>query len=494
MNLTTQGRLENPIIHQRYRNLPAGMFVETDPSPAPAPELIELNLALLEEYGVDSAWFQTSDGLSVLAGQTTHPVNKPIAMAYSGHQFGQWVPSLGDGRAHMLGQMVTRNNISIDVQLKGSGQTQFSRRGDGRATLGSVLREYLISEAMAGLGIPSTRSLAVITTGEPVFRERAFPGAILARTASSHLRVGSFQYANTNLGSTAVKTLADFMISHHYPELAKASAPYLALLDAVTERQARLIAQWMLVGFIHGVMNTDNMSIAGETIDFGPCAFIDEFHPEKVFSSIDYDGRYALDQQPSIAYWNLARFAETLLPLLDIDKTNAIAMAEERLALFVPRFKDAFYEGMHRKLGLGARNAGTDKFIDTTLSALAEHTIDYTVFFTRLTRIASGEPDETLAPFFAHRSQAEEWIGQWRQLAPTGQDRHISMRQTNPVVIARNHRVEQAIAAATENGDYIPFRRLCTILAKPFDVSPADSEYETPPLPEERVRETFCGT
>jgi uncharacterized protein YdiU (UPF0061 family) len=487
----------NPIAGQRYRALPAGMFFDADPSPVQAPTLIELNRGLLEEFAVDSAWYESELGIATLAGNVVNRANPPIALAYSGHQFGHWVPLLGDGRAHMLGQISVQEGRAVDVQLKGSGRTHYSRGGDGRATLGSVLREYLISEAMAGLRIPTTRSLAIIGTGENVDRERTLPGAILARTASSHLRVGSFQHASVNLGEAAVKALADHVIGHHFTELENGSAPYAELLGAVVERQAALIARWMLVGFIHGVMNTDNMSIVGETIDYGPCAFIDEFDPRKVFSSIDRNGRYAWNQQPAIAHWNVTRFAEALLPILDSTEAKAIAIAEEQLALFGPRFQDSFSRGMQAKLGIRGSSAETNAFADATLAMLADNSIDFTVFFDRLTRGAGasdGTADDALIELFADRVKAIEWIAQWRHLESGDTELRSEMRRANPVLIARNHRVEQAIAAAQDRGDFAPFRQLCRALADPFEPTPEDLEFATPPRPEQRVTQTFCGT
>ena len=305
MNTNSSALAGNPIRFQYYRELPADMFAESRPAPTSAPTMLAINQGLLDQLGIDSTWFSSEAGLSILSGNSIDETNHPIAMAYSGHQFGHWSPVLGDGRAHMLGQVKTARDEYLDLQLKGSGRTKFSRGGDGLATLGSVIREYLLSEAMAGLGIPTTRSIAMLATGDRIAREQLNPGAILLRSAESHLRVGSFHDAYANLGKSGVKALADFTIARHYPELAEAPEKYLELLSAIGERQASLIAEWMLVGFIHGVMNTDNMSIVGDTIDFGPCAFMDEYNPDKVFSSIDEQGRYAWDQQPMIGCWNL---------------------------------------------------------------------------------------------------------------------------------------------------------------------------------------------
>lgn len=491
--MTSSDSIRNPIAANDYKDLPHRMFVASEPSPTTAAALVKLNTGLLDEFDIDRTWFESAAGLSILSGNKVNADNPPIALAYSGHQFGYFVPLLGDGRAHMLGQIAT-NTALIDVQLKGSGRTAFSRGGDGRATLASVLREYLVSEAMAALCIPATRSLAVISTGETVRRERPFPGAILVRTATSHIRVGSFQHAANNIGAEAVKSLADFVIRRNYPNLQHEADPYVALLGVVAERQAKLIAQWMLVGFIHGVMNTDNMSIAGETIDFGPCAFIDEFNPQKVFSSIDQNGRYGWDKQPAIGGWNLTRFAETLLPLFDARQEIAISIAEEQLARFTPAFENTFYDGLRNKLGL---NCGIDdgiRFSDATLAALAKDAIDFTVFFTALTRVALGQPEKLVTDLFRNANDAGAWIENWHAYSSSEAATLSAMQAANPVVIARNHRVEHALDAAVDNNDLAPFLELSRVLAKPFDLATGDAEFELPPAHSERVTQTFCGT
>ncbi len=480
------------IISQDYRELPGEMFEESRPAPSPSPNMIQLNSGLLGELGVDTDWFNSDQGLAVLAGNDPDELTSPIALAYGGHQFGQWVPRLGDGRAHMLGQLISRES-RIDVQLKGSGRTGFSRGGDGRATLGSVIREYIVSEAMAALGIPTTRSLAVITTGEPVMRERAHPGAILVRTATSHIRVGSFQYA-AGVGTETVSELANFMIMKHFPDSMDAKNRYQAFLDNVVERQALLVAQWMLAGFIHGVMNTDNTSIVGETIDYGPCAFMDEFHPHKVFSSIDRFGRYAWDQQPAIAHWNLSRFAQTLMPLLHKSPDAAAELADEALDAFAPRFQQAFKEGVSCKLGISASAKGSQEFVQKTFQALADGAIDFTVFFDLLTRVAAGESEDIFLQLFNVRIEGTSWLKEWRVLRETDAVDWAVMRRSNPALIARNHRVEQAIAAAVERQDFAPFRQLCSALRTPFDVASKDAPLQVPPKVSERVTETFCGT
>ena len=519
MNTNPSATIDNPICFQHYRDLPAEMFAESMPAPSAAPSLIELNTNLLDQLGIDSSWFGSQQALSVLSGNSINEANHPIAMAYSGHQFGNWSAVLGDGRAHMLGQVKTAEGRYIDLQLKGSGRTQFSRGGDGRATLGSVIREYLLSEAMAGLGISTTRSIAMLTTGDSVAREQLNPGAILVRSAESHLRVGSFQFARSQSIQTqsiqaesiqaqsiqedsaqppatidGVKALADFTIVRHFPELEQSSSKYLDLLSAVGKRQASLIAEWMLVGFIHGVMNTDNVSITGETIDFGPCAFMDEYNPQKVFSSIDVQGRYAWDQQPTIGQWNLTRLAETLLPLFDDNEEKSVEMAQQRLAEFIPQFQQSFQAGLMRKFGFTEGSDQTRQLTTEMLAAMEADGVDFTVFFNNLTRVAQGEPEPVVINLFSDAEVASSLIEQWQALRAKDSDSLLSMRQANPAVIARNHQVQFAIDAAVEDNDFLPFKRLCRVLANPYQIDPADHELMAPPKSEQRVTRTFCGT
>jgi len=483
----------NPISLNSYRTLPKQMFSNDIPVATRKPQLLVLNNELLREYEVADIWFRNSEGLGILSGNACNSDNQPIAMAYVGHQFGHRAPMLGDGRAHMLGQMHTAQG-NVDVQLKGSGPTTYSRGGDGRATLASVLREYIVSEAMAGLGIPTTRSLAAFATGDTVYRERPEPGGILARTAQSHIRVGSFQYAAEQPGNDAVRALADYMIEQHFPQAATAENRYAGLLLTIAELQAKLVAQWMLVGFIHGVMNTDNMSIVGETIDFGPCAFMDEFNAEKVFSSIDQHGRYALANQPGIGLWNLTRLAETLLPVLSSDSDTAVKTAEAQLEQFMPVFQATFYDGLRAKLGLEDPSPVAKEFADKTLTFLGEHAIDMTVFFDTLTRVADGESEQTVLELPDDQASAKEWLTQWQSLRAHDADTTQKMRLANPAVIARNHRVEEALLAATTRDDLAPLFRLTEALQSPYQCSPQNTELQTPPLPEERVTATFCGT
>jgi uncharacterized protein YdiU (UPF0061 family) len=504
MNTNRTAIGENPICFQHYRDLPREMFAESIPVPTASPSLIELNKNLLKQLGIDASWFNSEQALSILSGNSINDDNRPIALAYSGHQFGHWSPTLGDGRAHMLGQVKTAEGKYLDFQLKGSGRTPFSRRGDGRATLGSVIREYLLSEAMAGLGISTTRSIAMLATGDSVAREQLNPGAILVRSAQSHLRVGSFQFANAQAANTrsfqsqpvtsGVKALADFTIAKHFPELEQSTSKYLDLLSAVGKRQAELIAEWMLVGFIHGVMNTDNVSIVGETIDFGPCAFMDEFSPKKVFSSIDTQGRYAWDQQPAIAQWNLTRLAETLLSLFDEDQEKSIELAQQCLSEFMPQFQKAYQSGLTQKFGFPDSNEQTKQLTSEFLAAMARNGVDFTVFFSSLTQVAEGESDQVVINLFEDSDVVTALIKQWQELRAKDNETLSSMRQANPAVIARNHQVQFAIDAAVENNDFLPFRRLCRVLANPYQIDPADEELMTPPKFEERVTQTFCGT
>ncbi|MFT5599183.1 MAG: hypothetical protein ACI823_002267 [Chitinophagales bacterium] len=509
MNTNPSATIDNPICFQHYRDLPAEMFAESTPAPSAAPSLIELNTNLLDQLGIDSSWFGSQQALSLLSGNSINEANRPIALAYSGHQFGNWSAVLGDGRAHMLGQVKTAEGQYFDLQLKGSGRTHFSRGGDGRATLGSVIREYLLSEAMAGLGISTTRSIAMLTTGDSVAREQLNPGAILVRSAESHLRVGSFQFARSQFiqaqsaqpqsteppaMTDGVKALADFTIARHFPELEQSSSKYLDLLSAVGKRQASLIAEWMLVGFIHGVMNTDNVSIIGETIDFGPCAFMDEYNPQKVFSSIDAQGRYAWDQQPTIGQWNLTRLAETLLPLFDDNEEKSIEMAQQRLADFIPQFQQSFQAGLMRKFGFTEGSDQTRQLTTEMLAAMEADGVDFTVFFNNLTRVAQGEPEPVVINLFNDAEVASSLIEQWQALRAKDSDSLLSMRQANPAVIARNHQVQLAIDAAVEDNDFLPFKRLCRVLANPYQIDPADHELMAPPKSEQRVTRTFCGT
>jgi uncharacterized protein YdiU (UPF0061 family) len=490
-----------------YRALPPEFFTSAPPSPAPEPRWVVFNEGLAAELGLpkDAA---NQDLLALLAGGAPAEGRENIALAYSGHQFGQWNPLLGDGRAAMVGEIKAPDGVTYDVHLKGSGPTRFARRGDGRATLSAMLREYIVSEAMAGLKIPTTRALSVVTTGAPVYRETPQKGAVLARVAKSHVRVGTFEYAAAMDGSRGegpklTRALADYCIARHFPEFSGAKDAYIAFYAAVVTRQARLVAQWMQVGFIHGVMNTDNMSIAGETIDFGPCAFMDSYNRRQVFSSIDAAGRYAFNRQAPIASWNLARLAEALMPLFDADDATALRRARETLEGFQPAYVAALGQGLERKLGLKPRDPGSEALIARMWRLLETSKADYTLFFRRLTQLAAGANEPGFMDLFVDAAEAREeavhFIADWRALT-AGEDfpaRLALMRAANPIVIARNHRVEQALANAND-GDLAPLLRLCAALKTPFEepAPPAkpEDDLEAPPRAEERVLETFCGT
>ncbi|KQP44711.1 protein adenylyltransferase SelO [Methylobacterium sp. Leaf106] len=482
-----------------YVRLPVRFFVRRAPTPVAAPCLIRLNRALAANLGMDPDWLAGPDGVGMLAGNSVPEGADPIAMAYAGHQFGNFVPQLGDGRAVLFGEVVDRDGQRRDIQLKGAGPTPFSRRGDGRAALGPVLREYLVSEAMAALGIPTTRALAAVATGELVVRETRLPGAVLARVAASHIRVGTFQYFAARGDAEAVRALADHALARHYPEASSAEHPYRALLDGVVARQADLVAAWLLVGFVHGVMNTDNMSVVGETIDYGPCAFLDTYDPRRSFSSIDAHGRYAYGQQPGIALWNLTRLAEALLPLLAEDEGEGINAAEAALAGFSPRFEKAYHDGLAHKLGLSADRDGTVALADDLLARMAKNQADFTLTFRRLCDAAERpEADVGVRDLFVDPTEYDAWAVRWRKLLAEGGRNPAAtaaaMRAVNPVFIPRNHHVEAMIAAAVERGDFGPFEELLAVLSRPYDDQPAHARYAEAPEGGGAEYRTFCGT
>jgi serine/tyrosine/threonine adenylyltransferase len=482
-----------------YAALPANFFARVAPTPVASPRLIKLNRPLALHLGLDPDMLETPEGAEILSGKTLPAGADPIAMAYAGHQFGHFVPQLGDGRAILLGEVVDHDGIRRDIQLKGSGPTPFSRRGDGRAALGPVLREYVVSEAMAALGIPTTRSLAAVITGEQVMRETALPGAVLTRVAASHIRVGTFQYFAVRGDVEALRRLADHVIARHYPELLSSERPYQGLLQAVITRQAKLVARWLLVGFIHGVMNTDNSSISGETIDYGPCAFMDSYDPAQVYSSIDELGRYAYANQPRIALWNLTRFAECLLPLFSDDKDKAVEEAQTLLLAFGEEFNVAYRAGLRAKLGLFTEQEDDQALAQALLDEMAKGAADFTLTFRRLSE-AAGDPesDQEVGRLFTEHEAYDAWAERWRQRIgqepQSPAERQAAMRAVNPAFIPRNHRVEAVIKAAVDSGDYGPFEELLTVLAKPYQDQPEFAAYAEPPLPEERVCQTFCGT
>ncbi len=467
-----------------YARLPERFFARLPATPVAAPRLLKLNAALAAELGLDPAELASPAGVSALGGNAVPEGAEPIAQAYAGHQFGGFSPQLGDGRAILLGEVIRPDGARRDIQLKGSGPTPWSRRGDGRAGLGPVLREYLISEAMAALGIPTTRSLAVVATGETVYRETPVPGAVLTRIAASHIRVGTFQYFAARGDDEAVSILAEYARARHHPA---ADGP-LGLLRAVVAAQADLIARWMLVGFIHGVMNTDNTTISGETIDYGPCAFMDSYDPAMVLSSIDYGGRYAYANQPKMAHWNLCRLAEALLSILPGDEAAQMEAAQAALAEFAPAFHAAYLGGFSDKLGLPVRD---DELTQELLRVMAEQGADFTLTFRGLCDMAEG--DDAVRIQFADPAGFDAWALRWRA-ALAGTAPSVAMRARNPAFIPRNHMVEEAIAAAVERDDLAPFERLVDVLARPFEDQPDAPRHAQPPRAEERVLATFCGT
>ncbi|AQS88643.1 hypothetical protein AA101099_2432 [Neoasaia chiangmaiensis NBRC 101099] len=467
-----------------YAALPQHFSAPAVLQPVKAPRLVKLNTALARSLGLDPIWLSGPEGVAFLAGNRFPDGINPVATAYAGHQFGHLVPQLGDGRALLLGDGVDERGKPFEIQMKGAGRTPFSRRGDGRAALGPVLREYLVSEAMAAFGVPTTRALAAVSTGETVVRATLQPGAILTRVASSHIRVGTFQFFALRGDDDAIRQLADFALERHYPELIGRPDRYLAFFDAVVSAQAELIAHWMSLGFIHGVMNTDNMTVSGETIDYGPCAFLDEYDPRKVFSSIDQGGRYAYDNQPRIAQWNLARLAETLLPLMDGDADVAVGKAQEILMAFPTRYGHAYDRHFRAKLGLRAEREEDHALIVDWLTLLAAEKADFTLSFRQL---SEGALAHDAMPGFG------SWHARWRDRVAREDSMdaaQAAMRFVNPVVIPRNHRIEAVISAA-ETGDFGPFEAMLAAVTHPFD---DDAAHASPPRPEERVWETFCGT
>src|SRR4051812_2508445 len=481
-----------------YARLPEAFYERVKPAKAAAPRLLRMNDALACQLRIDPAFLRSPAGLAVLSGNDIAPGSEPLAQAYAGHQFGSFVPQLGDGRAILLGEVVDVEGKRFDLQLKGSGRTRFSRRGDGRAALGPVIREYIVSEAMAALRITTTRSLAAVLTGESVMRERMLPGGVLTRVASSHLRVGTFQYFVARGDLNSLRTLADYAIARHYPAARGAEDPYRAFYDDVVAALARLTGRWMLVGFIHGVLNTDNTAITGETIDYGPCAFMDAYHPDKVFSSIDQFGRYAFANQPAIIKWNLARFAETLLPLMADGADKAIEAGNASIGRFDDLYQKAYLIGLRQKLGLAREMEGDLELRADLLARMAENQADFTLTFRALSEAAADpKRDMDVRALFANPAAFDEWAKRWRERLAredkSGDTRRASMRAVNPMFIPRNHRIEAAIADA-EDGRFDKFHELVDVLARPYDDQPDFSDYAKPPMPEEEVQQTFCGT
>jgi uncharacterized protein YdiU (UPF0061 family) len=474
-----------------YAQLPEVFYVRLNPVPVRAPKLVVFNTALAQTLGLNPDALKGDEGAAVFSGNRIPEGAEPLAQAYAGHQFGYFT-LLGDGRAIVLGEHMTPKSERFDIQFKGSGNTPFSRQGDGRAALGPMLREYIISEALHALDIPTTRSLAVVTTGEPVFRETTLQGAILTRTAASHIRVGTFEYAAARGKPDEVRALADYTISRHFPDLANDRNPYLALLGAVMERQATLVARWLLVGFIHGVMNTDNMALCGETIDYGPCAFMDAYDPNTVFSSIDHNGRYAYGRQPQIAQWNLARFAETLVPLIHEDPQEAVSMANEAISGFSNTFRHYWLAGMRAKLGLLNQEDDDGALVEDLLDCMHRHGADFTNTFRDLSSGSLPEASVFQAPDFT------QWFERWQaRLKRQPDSREASrrlMNNHNPAVIPRNHRVEEALEAAVERADYSVMEKLLGFLSQPYQDPPEQAGYHLPAPPSAQPYRTFCGT
>ncbi len=478
-----------------------GFYVPWKADEVRAPELLKLNLGLAEELGIDVAALQADlkTAAEIFSGNVAPEGSSPLAQVYAGHQFGHFSEQLGDGRALLLGEVVDVNGQRRDVQLKGSGRTPFSRGGDGKAPLGPVLREYLIGEAMHGLGIPTTRALAAVATGEPVMRETPLPGAVLTRVAASHIRVGTFQFFAARRETEKVQQLADYVIARHYPELSKEELPYLAFFDAVANAQAALIARWMQVGFIHGVMNTDNMTISGETIDYGPCAFMDAYVPGTVFSSIDEGGRYAYANQPLIAQWNLTRFAECLLEIAHPEEEEAMRLLIDSVKTFPEIYLGHWLSGMRAKIGLLTEEEGDLDLVNTLLSAMAEQGADYTLVFRKLSSaVEAGSDDAAVLALFEDPVAFEHWLGLWRtrlareDIAPEA--RASAMDVVNPIYIPRNHKVEEALSAAVNDDDLAPFEKLLDVFQSPFTEVAGLEAYGEPAPKTAAPYRTFCGT
>jgi len=480
-----------------YQNLPQDFFERINPVPVKDPQLIIFNNDLGKSLGIDQK-ISKKELANIFSGNEILKGSSPIALAYAGHQYGNFVNQLGDGRAVLLGEVSTPNQERFDMQLKGSGQTRFSRQGDGRSPLGPVIREYVVSEAMNALGIPSTRSLAAVTTGEKVFREVILPGGILTRIAKSHIRVGTFEYFAAQKNTENLKTLADYTIKRHFPSLKDVANPYLSLLEIVSERQIELISKWMGVGFIHGVMNTDNTSIVGETIDYGPCAFMDEYNPSTVFSSIDAHGRYAFGNQPLIAQWNMACFANSLLGLIDKDTEKATDKAQKVINNFPNKMSEALMSVMCKKIGLDSTKTNSQEALTKLLRIMLDNKSDYTLTFRYLSEIIKGKRDSLFKQQFLEHKQISNWLKEWKELIKdqnlAKKEIALSIENSNPVFIPRNHLIERAIEAAVENNDFSEMKTLLTILSKPYEEQSKYGEYMKPPKPLEVVHQTFCGT
>ena len=482
-----------------YAQLPERFYTRLPPTKVTAPQLVIVNEKLAHSLALDPDALRGELGAEVFSGNCVPTGSEPLAMVYAGHQFGGFVPQLGDGRAILLGEIVDRHGVRQDVHLRGAGRTPYSRGGDGRAALGPVLREYIVSEYMDGLGIPTTRALAVTMTGESVYREDALPGAVLTRVAQSHLRVGTFEYFAARKDIEALKILVDFAIDRHFPDLVGNAQPAKMLLEQVLRRQSALIAKWMSVGFIHGVMNTDNTSISGETIDYGPCAFMDTYSPDKVFSSIDHGGRYAFINQPNALQWNLAQLAQCLLPLIDDRTETAVSEAQGIIDQFPEIFAEDLGRAFASKLGLDCGPGEGLRIALDLLGVMADQLADFTLTFRNL---ANAVQDDDEADLFLRQFEkpaaVHEWLGEWRSRVIKDNDTADAARQrlraTNPAIVARNHLVQEAIEEAEKTGDFVLFHELLAELADPFSERPENSKYVRAPKPNEEVKRTFCGT
>ncbi|HEY5776913.1 MAG TPA: YdiU family protein [Xanthomonadales bacterium] len=483
-----------------YARLGERFYTRQLPVPVSNPGLIRVNHALARQLGLDPHWLESEQGVAFIAGNHIAEGSEPLAAVYAGHQFGGWNPQLGDGRAILLGEVIGRDGVRYDIQLKGSGRTPYSRGGDGRAPLGPVLREYIVSEAMAVLGVPTSRALGAVTSGEWVMREGRLPGAVLARVAQSHIRIGTFQFFAARRDNEALKTLIDHVIQRHYPQAAQAANPVRSMLDGVVARQASLIARWQSLGFIHGVMNTDNMLLSGETIDYGPCAFMDEFDTGRVLSSIDHGGRYAYGNQPYIAHWNLSVLTQALLPFLDENPDKALASGQAAIDAFPGLYQAAYLDDMRKKLGLAQKADEDAELIQDLLKLMQEEKADFTLTFRHLSdQVDPGKASGGgVGALIALPEAFAPWLARWQQrlgVEPLdATKRQQAMYAVNPVYIPRNHLVEAAISAAEKQSDFGAFNRLVDILANPFEYDPANAVYASPPLPEQVVVQTFCGT
>ena len=483
-----------------YASLPKHFYVYKEPTPVAKPRLVCINEPLSRELGIDPNYLKSQEGIKILSGNNLAKGSQPISMVYAGHQFGHWVPQLGDGRAVLLGEVIDLNNKRYDIQLKGSGPTPFSREGDGRAWIGPVLREYIISEYMHAVGVPTTRALGAVLTGEDVIREKSFPGAVLTRVAESHVRVGTFQYFASKNDFEAIKVLADYIINRNFNYFLTDNNPYVSLLECLVKKQADLIAKWMSLGFIHGVMNTDNMSVVGDTIDYGPCAFMDSYREDMVFSSIDQLGRYSYKNQPYIANWNLMCFANTILPLIDSDETNALKIAQEKIDSFKDKFEQSWCNEFRGKIGLKKTKANDAILIRELLNLMEDSKSDFTKTFRSLSSLKLEIGNSFLNEFYSHfinRNVVESWLEKWkiRIFSESGDIKTAQalMKKNNPVYIPRNHIIEKVIFNSLHN-DFKPFFRLMDVIMNPYKEKINKDYYSSSPRPEEVVRETYCGT